>query len=118
MRHTREEVINRTIREFERLDRLVNKREQSLSALEQQQKLTQRTISTLESNRVTYPRDVEEALQAIRQHCPQADPRVLCDHVEVQDPEWQMAIEGNIGGARFGILVESKFEAEAIRLNF
>ena len=98
------------------LDRLVNKREQSLGALEQQQKLTQRYISTLESNRVTYPRDVEEALQAIRQHCPQADPRVLCDHVEVQDPDWQMAIEGYIGGARFGILVEPKYEAEAIRI--
>ncbi len=98
----------------QRLDRLVNKREQFLSSLEQQQKLIQRHISTLESKRVTYPRDVEEAIQAIRQDCPKADPRVLCDHVEVHDPEWQMAIEGYIGGARFGILVEPEYEAEAI----
>ena len=59
---------------------------------------------------------MDEALAAIRRECPKADPRVLCDHVEVTDPDWQMAIEGYLGGARFGILVEPEFEAEAIRI--
>lgn len=100
----------------QRLDRLVTQRAQALEKLDEQQKQIQHRISTLESKRVNYPRDVEEALQAIREQCPQADPRVLCDHVEVQDPEWQMAIEGYLGGARFGILVEPDYEAEAIRV--
>ena len=99
-----------------RLDRLVGKRGQALEALEQQQKKIEHQIRNLESKRVNYPQDVEIALQAIRQECPQAQPRVLCDHVEVADPLWQMAIEGYIGGARFGILVEAEYEAEAIRI--
>ncbi|MAO60822.1 MAG: hypothetical protein CL540_16555 [Alcanivorax sp.] len=99
-----------------RLDRLVGKRGQALEALEQQQKKIEQQIRNLESRRVNYPQDVEVALQAIRQECPQAQPRVLCDHVEVKDPHWQMAIEGYIGGARFGILVEAEYEAEAIRI--
>src|SRR5690606_8170742 len=42
--------------------------------------------------------------------------RVLCDYVEVTDREWQSAIEGYIGAARFGIIVAPDYEAEAIRL--
>ncbi len=100
----------------QRLDRLVSKRGQTLETLDQQKKKIEQQIRNLESKRVNYPQDVEIAIQAIRQHCPQAEPRVLCDHVEVQDPQWQMAIEGYIGGARFGILVEPQYEAEAIRI--
>src|SRR5690606_1903396 len=98
------------------LERLVATRGQALEELERQRKKTQQQISNLESRQINYPPDVQEALKAIRQHCPQADPRVLCDHVEVQDPDWQMAIEGYIGGNRFGILVEPEYEAEAIRI--
>ena len=100
----------------QRLDRLVGKRGQNLEALEQRQKTIEQQIRNLESKRVNYPQDVEIALNAIRQECPQARPRVLCDHVEVADPLWQMAIEGYIGGARFGILVDAEYEAEAIRI--
>lgn len=41
---------------------------------------------------------------------------MLCDYVEVVDPDWQMAVEGYIGGARFGIIVEPDYEAEAISI--
>lgn len=76
----------------------------------------EKEIQLLQSRQITYPRAVEEALAAIRKGCLQADPRVLCDYVEVTDPLWQMAIEGYIGGARFSILVEAEYEAEAIRI--
>lgn len=76
----------------------------------------EKEIQLLQSRKITYPRAVEEALAAIRKGCPQADPRVLCDYVEVTEPLWQMAIEGYIGGARFSILVEPEYEAEAIRI--
>ncbi|MGD8177051.1 ATP-binding protein [Marinimicrobium sp. ARAG 43.8] len=100
----------------QRLDRLVSKRGQALDSLDQQQQKIEQQIRNLESKRVNYPQDVDVALQAIRQECPQAEPRVLCDHVEVQDEKWAMSIEGYIGGARFGILVEPEYEAEAIRI--
>src|SRR5690606_2929833 len=76
----------------------------------------EREITRLDADQVSYPDYVERALTAIRQQCPQADPRVLCDHVEVKDARWQMAIEGYLGGARFSIIVSEEHEAEAIRI--
>ena len=73
-------------------------------------------IERLRAKKVSYPPFVERALTAIRRDCPQADPRVLCDHVDVSDPHWQMAIEGYLGMARFSIIVDSDYEAEAIRI--
>lgn len=99
-----------------RLNRLVDDRDREQQTVNKQIAHAERQIATLEAHRVTYPADVEMALQAIRQQCPQADPRVLCDYVDVADPDWQMAIEGYIGGARYGILVEPEHEAEAIRI--
>ncbi|WP_428634957.1 ATP-binding protein [Sedimenticola sp.] len=82
--------------------------------LAEQRRQKQQEIERLNANQANYPAYVERALKAIRQHCPAADPRVLCDHVEVKDPRWQAAIEGYLGGARFSILVEAEYEAEAI----
>ncbi|MGQ9427188.1 ATP-binding protein [Gilvimarinus sp. F26214L] len=76
----------------------------------------EKEVRMLETRKVSYPPQVEAAVAAIRKACPDADPRVLCDYVEVTDPAWQMAIEGYIGGARFSILVETEYEAEAIRI--
>jgi energy-coupling factor transporter ATP-binding protein EcfA2 len=76
----------------------------------------QQDVARLEAKQSVYPSYVERALAAIRAQCPHADARVLCDHVEVTDPRWQAAIEGYLGGARFSILVDSAYEAEAIRI--
>jgi hypothetical protein len=100
----------------QRLARLVVEREREVKSLEKQRLDIDRRISNLEADRVNYPGGVQEAVAAIHQQCPDANPRILCDHVDVQDPDWQMAIEGYIGGARFGILVEADYEAEAIRV--
>jgi DNA repair exonuclease SbcCD ATPase subunit len=85
----------------------------SLGSLREEKK---REIGKLGANQVTYPAFIERTLSAIRQQCPAADPHVLCDHVEIKDPRWQMAIEGYIGGSRFSILVDGKYEAEAIKI--
>jgi energy-coupling factor transporter ATP-binding protein EcfA2 len=79
-------------------------------------KQKQKEIQVLSGRKVSYPAFVEVALAAIAKACPQADPRVLCDYVEVTDPAWQMAIEGYIGGARYSIIVQPECEAEAIRI--
>lgn len=98
------------------LARLVHQRESRYEQLDAQRRQKQHEIERLGAHQVSYPAYVEKALAAIRQECPQADPRVLCDHVEVSDARWQSAIEGYLGGARFSILVEPKYEAEAIRI--
>ncbi|MDK2662034.1 SbcC/MukB-like Walker B domain-containing protein [Cupriavidus consociatus] len=47
---------------------------------------------------------------------PAARPRVLCNLVQPRDgSRWQNAIEGLLGGNRFVILVDSQYEASAIR---
>ncbi len=89
------------------------RRHEQLSAQWQQK---QQEIERLHARQTVYPVYVERALAAIRQQCPQADARVLCDHVEVTDARWQSAIEGYLGGARFGIIVDADFEADAIRI--
>lgn len=93
-----------------------HRREALQQKLATQQLQKQAEIDSLESRQVTYPPYVRAALEVLRRDCPEADPRVLCDYVEVKDPNWQSAIEGYIGGARFSILVEPDCEADAIRL--
>ena len=93
-----------------------DRRERALSQLEHQLERKKLEIEALEAAQVSYPDYVTVALKAIRSQCPQADARVLCDYVEVTDPEWQSAIEGYLGGARFGIVVEPQYEAEAMRI--
>ncbi len=100
----------------DQLAHLVHQRRSRYEQLTGQRRSKQQEIERLEAHQVTYPPYVEKALAAIRQQCPAADPRVLCDHVEVKDARWQAAIEGYLGGARFSILVEPAYEAQAIRI--
>lgn len=95
---------------------VVNRQHEQLQKAKQQVAAKQLLIQQLENKKVQYPAHVETAVQAIRVQCPAAQPCVLCDFIDISDPEWQMAIEGYIGGARFSIVVEEAFEAEAIRI--
>ncbi len=100
----------------DQVSKLVDRREQKLQQARRQISVKQADVDSLESRQVNYPSYTRAALEAIRRECPQADPRVLCDYVEILKPEWQSAIEGYIGGARYSILVEPDFEAEAISI--
>ncbi|NIB43725.1 hypothetical protein HBA55_29235 [Pseudomaricurvus alkylphenolicus] len=73
-------------------------------------------VRQLRQYKAVYPGYVRQALQALQQKLPEADARVLCDYIEIVDERWQNAIEGYIGGSRFGILVAPEYEAEAIAL--
>ncbi len=94
----------------------VTKRKDTMAKSNQQLNTKAQEIKQLENHQVSYPPHVEAAITAIQQQCPEARPAVLCDYIEVIDPRWQMAIEGYIGGARFSIIVEQEYEAEAIRI--
>lgn len=100
----------------DRLAKFTHHKERCYQESDESRRRKQREIERLEAHQVCYPVYVECALLEIRERCPAADPRVLCDHVEVKDAQWQSAIEGYLGGARFSIIVEAEYEAEAIRI--
>ncbi|QFU75926.1 hypothetical protein EY643_09780 [Halioglobus maricola] len=87
-----------------------------MARVEEQVRSKEKEIQKLQGHTVSYPPHISAAVEAIEKQCPSAKPVVLCDYIEVSDPKWQMAIEGYMGGARFSILVEPDYEADAIRL--
>ncbi len=100
----------------DQLQQLLTRQQNQLQQTQHKMQQKQQEIDALQGHKITYPHYVQIALAAIEQQCPQADPRVLCDYIEILEPKWQMSIEGYLGGARFSILVEEDFEAEAIRI--
>jgi energy-coupling factor transporter ATP-binding protein EcfA2/uncharacterized coiled-coil DUF342 family protein len=91
-------------------------RRQRYGSISAQLDTKKQEIRRLEAKQIVYPSYVERALAAIRAQCPQADARVLCDYVDVTDERWQSAIEGFMGGARFNVIVDPDYEAQAIRI--
>jgi len=90
------------------------------SELEQRQKRQQRLAKEIdhmkEADRVAYRDDTERALRLIREHLPQANPQVICDHIDVIDEQWQAAIEAFMGENRFLLVVDADYEIEALAL--
>ncbi|MAZ86312.1 MAG: hypothetical protein CL693_01590 [Cellvibrionaceae bacterium] len=93
-----------------------DKRRQYSERLKKLSKQREAEIQLLSQSRSVYPAYVKSALELLSKELPEADARVLCDYVEVHEPRWQSAIEGYIGGARFGIIVDEQYEADAISL--
>jgi energy-coupling factor transporter ATP-binding protein EcfA2 len=86
------------------------------SAQREIEKLTT-DIDLLENNaRVSHPAEVTRTLDALLKTYPDCNPRVVGDHIDIKDPEWQQAIEGFLGGARHYIIVDPAFETAAIEL--
>jgi len=108
------DAIDRSVRD--QLSLLVSKRKEDQEKIHHKITQQEAEIRKLENNAVTYPPHVIQAVQAIKAQCPEADPCVLCDFIEVIDPRWQMAIEGYIGGSRFAIIVDPAYESEAIKI--
>ena len=100
----------------DQMSRLLSSNENQMQQYDRQMTAKQQEINSLEAKQVTYPPHVQQAIHAIEEQCPSADPRVLCDYIEVTDSKWQMAIEGYIGGGRFSIIVEPEYEAQAARI--
>lgn len=100
----------------DQLAREWDKRQQATDQVRTRLERLEREMRALEAREVSYPGFVQQALNELRRHLPEADVRVLCDQVEVTDSDWQSAIEGYMGGARFGLIVEPEHEAEAIRI--
>jgi len=98
------------------LSRVAHQHENQYELLGTQCKQKNREVERLQAHKTNYPAYVERALKVIAGQCPEAQPQVLCDFVEVKDANWQSAIEGYLGGARFSIIVNPEYEAEAVRI--
>lgn len=86
-------------------------------ALDEEIKTLTNEIDRLETaGQITLPRHVDTMVKLIQQELPLANASVLCEHIEVRDPEWQLAIEGFMGNNRFVILVDEEYEREALSL--
>ncbi len=70
----------------------------------------------LAEGKVSYPKNVEHAVNRIREEHPEANALVLCDLVEPISEDWQAAIEGYLGGARFNIIVDPDWERDIMNL--
>ena len=79
-------------------------------------KLDRETDQLEHANEISYPQNTRKALTLIQQAFPEADARVLCDHIEIKDDRWQMAVESLLGGNRFLILVHPDYESPALSL--
>lgn len=73
-----------------------------------------RQKALLAAGQVDYPREVRRALDLLREQYGQANVQVLCDLVDPKSDEWQPAIEGYMGAARFHLIVDSQWEAPAL----
>lgn len=76
----------------------------------------QRRVEKLKAGQIEYPLPVELFLGQLRAKIPRCNARVLCDVVEVTNPDWQSALEGYIGYDRFTILYDRAFETQIVTL--
>ena len=67
-------------------------------------------IEQLKKKRLSYPTDVHRVLEAIKTEFHrigrEAEPRILCELLEISDDAWRNAVEGYLNTQRFYILVE------------
>ena len=70
--------------------------------------------ANLASGSADYPKEIALALKTFKTAMPEAHAQVLCDLIEPLHPEWQTAIEGYMGNARFNFVVDEKWEAKVI----
>ncbi|PUA17024.1 ATP-binding protein [Glaciimonas sp. PCH181] len=61
-----------------------------------------------------YPHHIRHALKEFRAELGAARVQVLCDLIEPMSAEWQPAIEGYLGGARYNLVVDQDWETRAI----
>jgi energy-coupling factor transporter ATP-binding protein EcfA2 len=105
-----EEAADALSRKYHQCQDQVGRTQGRINALREQ-------IVRLENaNQVAYPQSVRRALALITSQYPEAAPCVLCDHVELADPSWQLAVEGLVGQNRYLILVDAAHEDRVIAL--
>ncbi|MGV8933866.1 MAG: ATP-binding protein [Gallionellaceae bacterium] len=92
----------------------IEKVKQELESTQNREKELAERKANLATGGADYPKDIAAALKAFKTQLPDANAQVLCDLIEPVHPDWQPAIEGYMGGARFNFVVNEKWEAKSI----
>lgn len=87
---------------------------QAITQAEAEEKAASERKKNLAEGGADYPNYINVALKSFRSDLPGARVQVLCDLIEPASEEWQAAIEGYMGGARFNFVVDPEWEARAI----
>lgn len=93
-----------------------------LQQLKERQKALRAKIETLEKGQLVYPDQdrAKRVCQAINRELAQqgmeADARILCEILTVQEPDWQACIEACLGNRRFDIFVSPRHYRTAKRV--
>jgi energy-coupling factor transporter ATP-binding protein EcfA2 len=69
----------------------------------------------LSSGGANYPSHIQSAITHLEDAHPGIKVEVLCDLIKPKSAEWQNTIEGFMGGDRFALFVDAKYEERATR---
>ena len=92
----------------------IEKSRQEMETTQSREKELAERKAHLASGGADYPKETALALKTFKSALPEANAQVLCDLIEPVHPDWQPAIEGYMGHARFNFVVDEKWEAKAI----
>lgn len=80
----------------------------------------EKEIRQLKNNKISYPEDTIKLKKAIEEEFARASIRshvyIFCDLLEINDAEWQNAVEGYLNTQRFYIIVEPRYYDTAARV--
>lgn len=91
-----------------------------IEELEEEQKKLEGIIKNLEKRKLNYPYGVEELRDEIKSEMKKlgkdVTPKILCELIDVVDPEWKNAVEGYLNTQRFYLLVDEEYFDDSLRI--
>jgi hypothetical protein len=69
----------------------------------------------LSAGGANYPGNIQSAIKHLEETIPGITVEVLCDLIQPKSRDWQNAIEGFMGGDRFALFVDARYEERATR---
>lgn len=105
-----EQVIQYKKEMYEKIRRKAAEVQIHLARRREELKGLEHKISNLEKKKLSYPESVERLREAVLEEFARisrkAEPRVLCEALEITDESWRNAVEGYLNTQRFYLLVE------------
>ena len=105
-----EQVIQYKKEMYEKIRRKAAEAQIHLARRREELKGLEHKIGNLEKKKLSYPESVERLREAVLEEFVRigrkAEPRVLCEALEITDESWRNAVEGYLNTQRFYLLVE------------
>lgn len=105
-----EQVIQYKKEMYEKIRRKAAEVQIHLARRREELKGLEHKIGNLEKKKLSYPESVERLREAVLEEFARisrkAEPRVLCEALEITDESWRNAVEGYLNTQRFYLLVE------------